>query len=77
MKEIKILLTGAGGPAAICAFKSLTKENYYMHMADMDPLSAGLYMVEKEQRHVILPAANSGFVDNLLSLCANNKITYS
>jgi len=74
MKKLNVLITGAGGPAAICAYKSLRKGNYKIHMADMDPLSAGLYLVKKKKRHIILPAKNKSFVDHLVQICASNKI---
>lgn len=74
MKNVNILITGAGGPAAICAYKSLAKEYYKIHMGDMDPLSAGLYFVEEECRHMLLPASHEEYLKNLFNVCLENKI---
>ena len=49
---MRILITGAGGAAAISVWKSLSAE-HELHMADMDPLAAGLYLVPPEQRLII------------------------
>ena len=73
-KNTKILLTGAGGPAAICAFKSLSDHDFEIHMADMDGLSAGLYFVPDTQRHVIPSAKHPDFVQIMLNLCKANSI---
>ena len=73
-QKTNILITGAGGPAAICAFKSLSKENFNIHMADMDRLSAGLYLVSQSNRHVIPSASDKYFVTELLHLCIKNDI---
>ena len=43
---------GAGGAAAISVWKSLSAE-HELHMADMDPLAAGLYLVPADRRLII------------------------
>lgn len=71
---MNILITGAGGPAAICAYKSLTAAGYNIFMGDVDPMSAGLYLVPKGNRF-ILPAGESEiFIPFLLQLCQIHKI---
>lgn len=74
MNKKKIFITGAGGPAAICAFKSLSKENYDLYMGDMDPLSTGLYLVSATKRSIIPAAREAGFVDSILEVCIKNEI---
>jgi carbamoyl-phosphate synthase large subunit len=49
---MRILVTGAGGAAAISVWKSLGTE-HELHMADMDPLAAGLYLVPADRRLII------------------------
>ncbi len=72
--QMNILITGAGGPAAICAYKSLSAAGYNVFMGDMDPMSAGLYLVE-EGNQFILPAGKSEqFVPFLLHLCKKHQI---
>ena len=49
---MRILITGAGGAAAISVWKSLAAA-HELHMADMDPLAAGLYLVPADRRLII------------------------
>lgn len=49
---MRILITGAGGAAAVSVWKSLSAE-HELYMADMDPLAAGLYLVPPERRLII------------------------
>src|SRR6185369_2584662 len=51
-RSMRILITGAGGAAAISVWKSLSAE-HELHMADMDPLATGLYLVPVERRLII------------------------
>lgn len=54
---MRILITGAGGAAAISVWKSLSAE-HELYMADMDPLATGLYLVPPERR-LIIPRGDS------------------
>jgi carbamoyl-phosphate synthase large subunit len=49
---MRILITGAGGAAAVSVWKSLSAE-HELHMADIDPLAAGLYLVPPDRRLII------------------------
>lgn len=70
---MKILITGAGGAAAISVWKSLAAE-HELYMADLDPCAAGLYLVPAKQR-LIIPAGHSpDFLPSLLSICQNQQI---
>lgn len=71
---VKILITGAGGPAAICVYKALKDKGYDFYMADMDPLATGLYFVEPEKRVVIPGGLKPGFNQAILRLCEQEKI---
>ena len=74
LENINILITGAGGPAAICTYKSLSQHVQNIHMADMDYLSAGLYLVSSENRHLVPAAKHPDFLNQLLKICIDQKI---
>src|SRR3954468_22084212 len=69
-----VLLTGAGGAAAVSFIKAVRNEPFLIHAADMDPNAAGLYLVPAAQRHRLLPGAHPHFVDHLLELCRRHAI---
>src|SRR4051794_21751326 len=54
---MRILITGAGGASAVSIWKSLSAE-HDLHMADIDPLAAGLYLVPPDHR-IIIPRGDS------------------
>lgn len=65
---MRILITGAGGPAAISVWKSLHLQ-HQLFMVDIDPMASGLYLVPPAQRGLVPPGADAGFVDALLARC--------
>ena len=69
--QVRVLVTGAGGPAAVSVMKSLQSDpSVTLIAADMDPWAAGLYLVPAAQR-TLIPAGNApGFADALLQRCA-------
>jgi carbamoyl-phosphate synthase large subunit len=69
-RALRVLVTGAGGPAAIAAMKSLRAEDSVeLLAADMDPWAAGLYLVPPAERTLIPAGAAPGFTDALLARC--------
>jgi carbamoyl-phosphate synthase large subunit len=69
-RPLRVLVTGAGGPAAIAAMKSLRAEDSVeLLAADMDPWAAGLYLVPAWARTLIPAGAALGFADALLARC--------
>lgn len=72
--SVKILITGTGGPAAICAYKALKDKGYEFFMADMDPLATGLYFVEPARRFVIPRGTDPDFSQTILHLCKQQQI---
>jgi carbamoyl-phosphate synthase large subunit len=70
---MRILITGAGGAAAISVWKSLSAE-HELHMADMDPLAAGLYLVPPEQRLIIPRGDAAELVPVLHRACTERGI---
>lgn len=70
---MKILLTGAGGAAAISVWKSLHQE-HELYMADMDPCAAGLYLVPPSRRIIIPAGTTPEFATTLLQECQQRHI---
>jgi carbamoyl-phosphate synthase large subunit len=69
-RALRVLVTGAGGPAAIAAMKSLRAEDSVeLLAADMDPWAAGLYLVPSAARTLIPAGAAPDFADALLARC--------
>jgi len=65
-----VLVTGAGGPAAIAVLKSLrADESVSLLAADMDPWAAGLYLVPPAARSVIPAGTAPDFAGQLLARC--------
>ena len=72
--KTRVLLTGAGGAAAVSFIKAVADERFVIHAADMDPNAAGLYLVPAAQRHRLLAGADPHFVAHLLDLCRRHAI---
>lgn len=73
MNISKVLITGAGGAAAISVWKSL-RGSTELHMADMDDCASGLYLVPADHR-LLLPRGDSpDFVPLLLKECQQRGI---
>jgi carbamoyl-phosphate synthase large subunit len=71
---MNILITGAGGPAAISFLKACHASEHTFWMGDMDAYSAGLFLVDEDKR-VILPRGDSTeLVPSLLKFCKKNEI---
>ena len=77
---MRILLTGAGGPAAIEFMRGAldaappVTDVLEVHMADMDPLAAGLYLVPEAQRALVPAGRDAAFLDEVVGLCRDRKI---
>ncbi len=70
----RVLVTGAGGPAAIAFLRAVGDGSADLFAADIDPYAAGLYLVP-EARRVLLPRGDdSGFAGGLLAVCADERI---
>ena len=68
---MRILVTGSGGAAGISVIKALHR-TYDLIAADMDPFSAGLFMVNKR---VILPPGDSKkFIGSLLDIITKYSV---
>jgi carbamoyl-phosphate synthase large subunit len=70
LRTVRVLVTGAGGPAAVSVMKSLSADpSVSLIAADMDPWAAGLYLVPPEARTLIPAGLDPGFVDATLARC--------
>jgi carbamoyl-phosphate synthase large subunit len=68
--HVRVMVTGAGGPAAIAVMKSLQSDpSVTLIAADMDPWAAGLYLVPVAARTLIPAGLAPGFADALLRQC--------
>jgi carbamoyl-phosphate synthase large subunit len=68
--SISVLVTGAGGPAAIAVLKSLRGDpSVELLAADMDSWAAGLYLVPPAARSVIPAGQAPEFAELLLARC--------
>lgn len=70
---MKILVTGAGGAAAVSIWKSLAQE-HEIYMVDVDPCAAGLYLVPANRRMLISPGDSEDFIPTLLHICQEKQI---
>lgn len=67
---IRVLVTGAGGPAAIAVMKSLAADpSVEVLAADMDGWAAGLYLVPPECRALVPAGDSRDFVPAVMALC--------
>jgi carbamoyl-phosphate synthase large subunit len=70
---MRILITGAGGAAAVSVWKSLAA-GHELHMADIDPLAAGLYLVPPDRRLIIPRGDAPELVPALRRACRERDI---
>ncbi|HXP18909.1 MAG TPA: ATP-grasp domain-containing protein [Streptosporangiaceae bacterium] len=69
-RPVRVLVTGAGGPAAIAVMRSLSADpSVRVIAADMDSWAAGLYLVPSADRTLIPAGAAPGFARSLLERC--------
>jgi carbamoyl-phosphate synthase large subunit len=65
-----VMVTGAGGPAAISVMKSLRHDPLIrLIAADIDPWAAGLYLVRQEDRTLLPPGDAPDFAEAVLDRC--------
>jgi carbamoyl-phosphate synthase large subunit len=70
LRSVRVLVTGAGGPAAISVMKSLGADpSVSLIAADMDPWASGLYLVGPEARTLIPAGLAPGFAQAVLARC--------
>jgi len=70
LRTARVMVTGAGGPAAVSVMKSLGADSSVsLVAADMDPWAAGLYLVPPDARTLIPAGSDRGFAGAALARC--------
>lgn len=69
VRQRRVLVTGAGGPAAVAFMASVAAVGAELAAVDIDPYAAGLYHVGADRRALVPRGDDPGFVDALLELC--------
>ncbi len=70
-QQIRVLVTGAGGPAAVSVIKSLKLDpTVQLLAADMDAWAAGLYLLPPDARTLIPAGLDPDFASAVLARCA-------
>jgi len=72
MKQIKVLLTGAGGVAVPGLIESLHARGYFIVATDIDPYAAGLYLADKG--YVIPRADAREFLPAIRGVCRKEHV---
>ena len=70
LRTVRVMVTGAGGPAAVSVMKSLSEDpSVRLVAADMDPWAAGLYLVPSNARTLVPAGLDPAFVDAVHARC--------
>lgn len=70
----RVLVTGAGGPAAISFMEAVDDGETEVWAVDIDPHAAGLYLVDADHRGLIPRGDDATLVPVLLDLCQRLSI---
>lgn len=70
----KVLVTGAGDPAASTFLRLAARDDVDFYAADADAFAAGLYLVPAGQRLMAAPSESAGFADSVRELCRRHGI---
>jgi carbamoyl-phosphate synthase large subunit len=71
-RDLSVLVTGAGGPAAIAVLRSLRADpSIRLIAADTDGWAAGLYLVPAAERAMLPAGGAPGFARAVLARCAD------
>lgn len=76
LNGLKILVTGAGGPAGYSLLERLSRSlpNAVLHAADMSPLASGLYSVLPDRRHLLPSGSDEHFALVARGICRLHHI---
>ncbi|MCP3427093.1 ATP-grasp domain-containing protein [Rothia sp. AR01] len=71
-RDRKVLVTGAGGAAAVVLVRELVDAGYDVVAADLDPMAVGLYLVPESRRALLPRGDDPGFADALLDVATRH-----
>lgn len=74
-RPVRVLVTGAGGPAAYGFLRLALRPDVEMCAADMDPVASGLFLVPRERRVTVPPGDHPDFVDEVRRHCRRLGVT--
>lgn len=72
---IRVLVTGAGGAAAVSFIKAVGEQPLDLFAADVDPNAAGLYLVPSDRRLILPRGDHPTFAHRLLSMCRSYRVS--
>ena len=72
---VRVLVTGAGGPAAVGVLRLAARADVEFHAADIDPCAAGLYLVPAAARVLVPRGDDPEFASTVLQLCRDRGIS--
>jgi carbamoyl-phosphate synthase large subunit len=76
MSAERVLVTGTGGPSGYSILRAMADvDGIELVSADIDPYSAGLYMVGPDRRAILPRGDDPGFVDALFALAQHHRIS--
>lgn len=67
---VRILVTGAGGPAAVSFLRSLVDQPVELFAVDIDPYAAGLHLVPDGRRALVPRGDDPSFAEAVVERCA-------
>ncbi len=68
-EPVRVLVTGAGGPAAVSFSRAVAAAGHDCFMVDVDPCAAGLYLVPADHRALVPRGDDDSFADVLFDRC--------
>jgi carbamoyl-phosphate synthase large subunit len=74
LEGVRVLVTGAGGPAAVAFMQSVGRAGAEIWAVDIDPYAAGLYLVDSAHRALVPRGDDPRFVDSVAGLCERDRI---
>ncbi len=66
LESLRVVVTGAGGPAGVSVVRALSAAGHYVIAVDADPLAAGLHLADESA--TVPPAYDARFCDLLLDV---------
>ncbi len=75
MSDERVLVTGTGGPSGYSILRAMADvDGIELLSADIDPYSAGLYLVGADRRAIVPRGDDPGFVDALFTLARRERV---